>query len=654
MLGKVNIMFGRARAAAIAQDSTPLDGGFFMKTLHVLCLTCVLACSAAHPAAFAIELVRGGVPTATIVVAPSPTRAAQLAAAELQYHVRKITGATLPIAADQSQCTGARIFVGQSAATLVLGLRNEDFQPQEYLIKFLPDTLVLMGRDKPDTGKFDYADAGTFPAEFDDQSTCYAVYDFLERCAQVRWYLPTELGLCCPATRTLRVSGTSVRRSPAMKHRDAHIGYQMPADLCGDTVKGANPPANLAWREQLIFARRHRLGGALAFSVNHSLYGYYERFWKDGDAKPASHFESYHPEFFAQGYSGRPPQMCYANPGLVRQVVQDARDYFDGKGLKPGAVAAGDFFAIVPMDNSNYCKCPKCVALVGDKVPAVRGKGMFTNDAASNYVFGFINDVAKEIKKSHPQKRVAAIAYANYAFPPTNMNLESNIWIKFCLHARNLYSPAMQDTDRAVIDAWLAESKVRPKLLWLYYCFPSLIGATSSNTRCFPGFFAHTIVDQMRAYREAGIGGISYEPSYLAYEQHSPLFDQLEFYVTWKLADDPSQDGNALIDEFFDRYYGAAAKPMKIFYELVEQVYANPNNYPLPFRLGHSHQTEEAAWNYLGTQSRMDQLGWLMEQARALATTDIEKQRVALFDKGIWHYMQAGREAYLKRIGHTR
>lgn len=598
-----------------------------------------------------VDLVRDGAPTASVVIAKQATKSARLAASELQYHVQKITGATLPIVSDDQSPKGPRILIGESDATRALKLRSEDFQPQEYLIKFLPETIVLMGRDKADTGAFDYADASTFPAVFDDQSTCYAVYHFLERHANVRWYLPTELGLCCPSAKTLQVSGTDVRRSPSMKHRDAYLTCPMPADLCGDTVKQPTPPANLAWREQYIFGLRHRLGGTLAYAANHSLYGYYARFWKEKDAKPGPGFESYHPEFFAQGYEGQPPQMCYTCPGLVKQVIQDARDYFDGKGLKPGAVAAGDFFAIVPMDNSSYCKCPKCVEVVGDKKPAVRGKGMFTNDSASNCVFGFINEVAKEIKKSHPQKRIASLAYASYAFPPSDVKLESNVWIKFCLHARNLYSPAIQDTDRAVIDAWAAESKERPKLLWLYYCFPSLIGATSSNTRCFPGFFAHTVVEEMRAYREANIGGIFYEPSYLAHGQRSPLFDQLEFYVTWKLADDPTLDGNAMIEEFFDRYYGSAAKPMKVFYELVEQVYANPNNYPLIFRQGHSHQTEEAAWKNLGTQSRMDQLGWIMEQARAAAKTDIEKQRVALFDKGVWQYMQAGRKAYLQRIG---
>ena len=100
--------------------------------------------------------------------------------------------------------------MGENAATCTSGLRSADFQPQEYTIKFLPEAIVLIGRDKPDHGKFDYADASTFPGMFDDQATCYAVYEFLERCCNVRWYLPTELGLCCPTMKTLQVTGSDV------------------------------------------------------------------------------------------------------------------------------------------------------------------------------------------------------------------------------------------------------------------------------------------------------------------------------------------------------------------------------------------------------------------------------------------------------------
>ena len=617
-----------------------------------------------------LDLVRDGAPAAAIVVAQQPTRSAQFAAAELQYHFRKITGATLPIVDAKQTVAGNRILVGESEATAIFGLKSNDFAHQEYLIRFQPGTLILMGRDKDDRGKLDYekADASTFPGLMDEQSTCYAVYDFLERHAQVRWYLPTELGLCYTATKTLRASGGEVRRRPAMPYRDAYTaGSQATADLCGDTVDGPSPPPKLPWREQLLFTLRHRLGGVLPYVANHSLYGYYERFWKEGDAKPGPTFEKFHPEYFAQGYPGKPEQMCYTNPGLVRQVVQDARDYFDGKGLKPGAYAAGDFFAVVPMDNSQFCKCPKCAKLIDGKKEAVRGKGLPFNDMASNYLFAFVNEVAREIKKSHPQKRISTLAYNYYSFPPTDVKLESNVWIQPCLVSRNIYSREYQENDRAILDAWVAESADRPKMLWVYYCFPSLVATSplfpfdgdKRQFRCFPGFFAHTIVKQMAVYYKAGVRGIFCEPAYIAYRHRSALMDQLEYYVTWKLADDPTLDGNALIDEFFTRYYGSAALPMKAFYILVEQTYAEPANYPPAFlstverpyiggdRVIGNLQTEEVAWKHLGTEPRMTQLGLLMDEARAAAKTDIEKQRVALFDKGIWQYMQAGRKDYL-------
>jgi hypothetical protein len=47
----------------------------------------------------------------------------------------------------------------------------------------------------------------------------------------------------------------------------------------------------------------------------------------------------------------------------------------------------------------------------------------------------------------------------------------------------------------------------------------------------------------------------------------------------------------------------------------------------------------------------MAELGRLMDQARAAAQTDAERQRVALFERGVWQYMQAGRKTYLQRAG---
>lgn len=126
------------------------------------------------------------------------------------------------------------------------------------------------------------------------------------------------------------------------------------------------------------------------------------------------------------------------------------------------------------------------------------------------------------------------------------------------------------------------------------------------------------------------------------------LMDQVEFYVTLKLADDPTLDGKRLVERFFTEYYGAAARPMRALYHQIEATFTNPRNYPPEVQTspGHQHQTAELAWEWLGTHARMAKMGKLMDEAVAAARTDLEKQRVAAFKAGIWDYMVAGRQEY--------
>jgi hypothetical protein len=147
----------------------------------------------------AFVLARDGTPAATIVTAATAIEAAAFGAGELQWHVRKITGATLPIKTDDEQVEGPIILIGPSAATARLGLQESQFKDQEYLIRFLDKTLILLGKG---------------------QSTAYAVHDFLERCCDVRWYGPGESQMVLPQTATLAVQTDEVRRAPAFAWRE--------------------------------------------------------------------------------------------------------------------------------------------------------------------------------------------------------------------------------------------------------------------------------------------------------------------------------------------------------------------------------------------------------------------------------------------------
>jgi len=594
----------------------------------------------------ALLLVKDGNPAATIVIGKEASRSAQFAAAELQYHVEKITGTQLPVVTDEEAIEGNRILIGESKATQALGLGNKDFKHQEYLIRFLPDTLVLMGKDKEDLGCIDYAVGQTWPGQYDEQATCYAVYDFLERFCGVRWYLPTELGLVCPNKKTLVVKGAEVRRSPAMKYREMSQFAAVPADL------GDEPGPCLDSREGSLFAHRWRMGGQ-PYACNHSFEGYWRLHLKD------------HPEWFAKGYDqnmpkDRPlnindaflkdyyPNMCYTDGGFISNVVNRARSFFDTGEKEPGEQAAGDYFALVPMDshgNDKFCQCPECQRLLHKEPPCNkwRKQYFFFDDLASDYIFNFVNKVAREVGKTHPGKYLTILAYHQTYYPPTREPLEPNVAMTFCIYAQLRAVPAMDRAMNDLLNKWDEAAPDNPKYLWLYFHRPF---ANSS----FPGFMAHNMVKQMADYYKRGFRGIFAEPAYIG-EGHgdasrAPNANLLEMYLAYKLADDPTLDGGKLIDEFFALFYGAAGKPMQALYEAIERVYCDPANYAFDPINYFGYATKEIAYGKLGTKGRMAEFGKLMAAAKIAAKTETEKKRVALFEKSVWNRMQAGRKEY--------
>jgi hypothetical protein len=765
-----------------------------------------------------LALTRDGQPAATIVVAQGAGRIPWFAAGELQYHVRKITGATLPIVTDDKEVAGARILVGASCQTASFGLSNATFGPQEYLIRFQPNTLVLIGRDAEDdpfpvrvlgqarrvAGPFGQAleigagceavtvtghgfsdEAGTLEAwvwlgpgrpnsgtifrldganpwtyhivdtqgaalryivydsksgrsvtsarltngwhhfaathdvragqielfvdgqsagtapyvatscsnapllqmgalvadgrpanrfvgrldevrlsravcppgadwarkpceagpdtlvllrfdessgaprelsgrprtadapelqdAFSPQGTCHAVYDFLERCCEVRWYAPTEMGLVYPTRGTLAVSPVEIRRTPAFEFR-----HHAPSGIAHAYV-GLSPKPTA--EELRLFVCRRRLGGK-NFMTNHSFYDYYDRFWEK-NAKQPEKFEARQAEYFAQGYPGRPPQLCYTSPALIAQVVKDARAKLD---------AGAEYVQLVPMDNDQQCKCVHCQALLDKENKSKQ----FSTGKGSGLFWTFANAVARELRQSHPDKFVGAIAYYDYAFPP-RFDLEPNILVGPCLHTRNWWCPAMERNDLAFYQQWAAKVPGRLHCVWLYQCFPYEIGDVN-HFQTFPGFHAHTLVRQFQRFAADKVRGF-----FLC-----GVADYIDGYLTFRCLDDPAFDVEAVLEEFFTRYYGPAATPMKQLYLAIEQTYMNPANYPEAVQKtdAHFHQSEEMAWKYLGTAERLAAWGKLLEQARSGALTDGQKQRIACFEQDLWRPMLAGRQKW--------
>ncbi len=596
-----------------------------------------------------VVLTRDGQARATVVLAQTPTRAAQLAAFELQHHVKLITGAELPIVKEGAPVAGVGVCLGDTAAARAAGLPQDGFAEQEFAVRFADERILLVGRDaasvEPVTYDAEALKYAGLPGFWEAQGTLHAAYDFLEKLCGVRWLNPTDLGTIVPRRPTLTVPATSFRRRPGFSYRDA-IGAtgDNPARYDAYTqLWAAGSPEFKAWSEAAYADLRQRLPEAGAREAarvnlarlyllrrrnggdpqrcNHSLYGYYDRFWRRPETRNAA--------MFAHGYVGEPPQMCYSSKALIEQLAQDARDYYDGR--KTGA-DLGIFwrpqlpnrFPIEPMDNRAYCKCVACQAkLTEDRT------GHYSTGVHSDYFFGFADAVVKELKKTHPDRTVMVLAYSSHAAPPVKVTLDPSVAVQFCFTSdRAAGGPDGKEVE--LLRAWAAEAKQsgRPLYLWLYDTFP-LETARNGNYHCFPGFFAHQVGRNLRLFGELGYRGMF----------HCGFGQEVEAYVTFKLMDEPGLDVDRLLDDYFTGLYGAAAGPMKRMYLEMERAWLDP-----AVRTAEAASKLELYWSRIGSPARMTRWAAMLEEARALATAERDRRAVALFEASTWSYMLEGQE----------
>ncbi len=615
-----------------------------------LCLAAALGLSEIN--AGELTLVKDGKSAAAIILADDATRSAQFAALELQDQIKSITGAALPIKARPEEGEAA-VYVGESEEAKKAGLGQEQFKEQEYAVKFIPNGIILAGLDAPVGTKVVYDPAkpeswANLPDLWEERGTLNAAYDFLERFCGVRYFNPTEFGTSFPKKSTLAVSGDDVRRSPFFRYREAYPLSVSPqsADAC-NVMWRTSDPEFLEWRSLAYpamtaqfadkgqfdrayrniayrYSLRSRNGGE-KMAANHSLYPYYEYFWN----KDSKSFIEPHPEWFAQGWGeGRPEQMCYTQDSLAEQVAKEAANYFAGKNIKGDGERAPQWgrtnFAVVPQDNEFHCRCANCQKLLKANKDQNRGR-----DFSTDLMFTFVNKVAEKVKRTNPDKTISALAYAGYMAPPS-FPLADNVAVHFCWDSNRApeFSEGYKYEQDYLMD-WAKKNPPRGLYLWLYYTFP-LEFAQNGNYHCFPGFFAHTIGKQFKLFHKLGIKGMF----------HCGYGQEVESYLTFRLMDDPTLDTELVLDEYFKLMYGPAARPMKEIYETIESIYQDPKNHPEGVR------GAELSWSCQGTPDRMRKLQELLDQAKTLASASPEKERVALWDKGVWRYMTKGAQMY--------
>jgi len=508
----------------------------------------VTACGA--DAAF--RLVRNGAPAATIVVDATAGKLVRFAAAELQTHVERISGAKLPLATTADTVAGPRILLGRSAETERLGIAiPSGFTPalaeEGYVLQVVGDALVAAGNDDGPALQEDPKDPYSFPTVY--KGTLFAVYDLLERLG-CRWYYPGDFGTCLPEARDLAVPALDVRAKPSFPVRG--FWYGLPASRRNN--------AQLTADMDLWMLRNRFLpyGSVLPSAGDGSVMAPFRKNKVekiDGKRVVTNLLFVEHPEYFAQRADGSRDEayLCLSNPEVVRLAAVYAREYF-----RTHPEATG--FGYAPPDGAPTCECADCRAAnlgLRQKPPA----DPRIQDISEGF-YRFLNAVAREVKKEFPDKWVTTTAYSGRIRPPEATVLSENISVHLALlgyaeHHR-LDFPGWQTREkRALYERWGALSRFsveRP-----YY--PPM------QFHCHvpqPMYRAHAF--NVQELKRMGFAGAEWEA------RCAFMAEGLNIYVLGKCLWDVNTDVEALLDEHYRRFYGPASARVRAWYDGVEQL----------------------------------------------------------------------------------
>ena len=420
--------------------------------------------------------------------------------------------------------SGAKLAVVQSGETGGL-------TPVRIGLRLAPEAEAAIRSRSQDPAAFmvDARSEGITVAGLSPEGSLFAAYELLEQLG-CRWYLPGGLGTVIPRTRTVRLRVGKAVQSPSFPHRYLQ------------TISRTLP-----------WYRRQRFGG-LYFPGSHGIR-----------LLPRASFER-EPELFALADGKRiKRQMCLSNPDVLKRSIAWTLDYFTQKPEEP-------WVGMGPNDGGGFCQCQSCRDLDGGEWDPYSAEPSVTD----RYVW-FFNQVLDAVHRRHPGKKIGFYAYHAYKLPPRKHKPNPHIVpalapITLC-RIHGMSNPICPDRSfyKTLMVEW---GKIVPEVFERGYYF---------NLACpgLPFSKIHAVRDETVVAHAAGVKGWRVEcmPAWAAHG--------LTFYVAGRLMWDHTTDVDALLAEFYEKFFGPAAKPMGAYIESIDRACRETDchtgaSYPMP------------------------------------------------------------------------
>ncbi|WP_242202162.1 DUF4838 domain-containing protein [Aestuariivivens insulae] len=425
-----------------------------------------------------LTLAKDGASNYEIVVLGSATKSSYQSAEILQSYLEKISGVSLNLVDESSQSSKHKIYVGNS---------NEDHLA-EHQIKIISKdkNLIITGGS--------------------DTAIKQAVYEFLERYLNCKWYAPQAEDIPQLNTVTLNLP-INYSYNPEIKTRTVH--------------------SKLFYQDTLFAEKQKVTTESFPYYVPKARVHTFNKFL------PEEQFYKSNPEYYALRNGKRlPTQLCLTNAKVLEIVKDSVRSLFQ-------QYPKASVISVSSNDNTQYCTCANC-----SKIDDEEGSHSAT-------MIRFVNEVAK----AFPNKTISTLAY-QYTRKPCKTKPLNNVLITLCSIECDRSAPITEKcTDFANdIKGWSQlTNNIR---IWDY-------------TTQFTNFLApfpnlHTLQPNIQFFRDNNTKWVFEQHSH----NPSELFE-LRSYLMAKLLWNPDLDVDALITEFTNGYYREAGAFIKTFIDTI-------------------------------------------------------------------------------------
>ena len=475
-----------------------------------------------------MPLVQDGKPASLILTADVPGESAQRAANTLQHYVKAITGAELQIMTESEALSKwgrlrNPIYVGRTNAVMQrvkdLPAGNDRVLGREgFVLRVDGKSIIAVGNED-----------GFY------RGTEYAVYELLERLG-CRWFYPGEYGQVLPQTDTLVAPKMDLRQSPSFAVRNIWMsGWATATGDHGDFMirnKGTD-----------------RIG--FAFPGDGSI-------WK---LAPMERYLEQYPDLYALQADGTrqdlntPQHMRMIDTGHPKAVEIAANTVKEHFRADPDS----NSFAFSAPDGSPRSLSPDAIA--ADHAFALdSGQDVSISDA----YFNFVNNITHDVTREFPDKFIVVLAYANRVRPPEG--LDQPWHPNIIIHLARLRISTLKEIGNP--DDVHARRHARTLEAWKRICPQMLIYDYDPHADLsrMPNWRTGAAASDMRFYKDHNVIGFTTEG------HNTFLRNGLNYYLRCKLMWDVNADVDALLDDYYEKFFAEAAAPMRKFHEAIDRM----------------------------------------------------------------------------------